>query len=249
MKLLNEHALGRGATPKLICACRKSRALVMEFLSNSLSHQFEKCRFKLSLKTCLMLAINMVCCLARCRTRPWTHSSLYSLNFRGTFTIEPIKFTLTLSPQTFVRDTMAKNCPWSILDTPPRRQRGFQVKLELRSLWPGLSKLLEIHTRLGKMIWSPLDTWLWYAICVLLYWLALIPHCSSLLRVAKKDFLGVTSKLTKTLPKLKMTFASGNSVTASKGLNTSPLLTPWKCTYSWHGTAFDRLGNKRTSTF
>lgn len=60
MKLLNEHALGRGATPKLICACRKSRALVMEFLSNSLSHQFEKCRLKLSLKSCLMLAINMV---------------------------------------------------------------------------------------------------------------------------------------------------------------------------------------------
>lgn len=50
-----------GNTPKLICACRKSKALVMEYLSESLSHQFEKCQYKLSLKSCLMLAINMVC--------------------------------------------------------------------------------------------------------------------------------------------------------------------------------------------
>lgn len=60
MKLLNCHKLGRGCTPKLLYSCKKSRALIMEYLSNSLSHQFEKCKFKLSLKTCLMLAINML---------------------------------------------------------------------------------------------------------------------------------------------------------------------------------------------
>lgn len=60
MKILNDHPFGRGNTPKLICACRKSKALIMEYLSEPLSLQFEKSGFRFSLKTCLMLAINML---------------------------------------------------------------------------------------------------------------------------------------------------------------------------------------------
>jgi serine/threonine protein kinase len=60
MKILNNHPFGRGNTPKLICACRKSKALIMEYLSDPLSLQFEKAGYKFSLKTCLMLAINML---------------------------------------------------------------------------------------------------------------------------------------------------------------------------------------------
>ena len=60
MKMLNDHPFGRGNTPKLISACRKSKVLVMEYLSEPLSLQFEKCGFKFSLKTCLMLAINIL---------------------------------------------------------------------------------------------------------------------------------------------------------------------------------------------
>nr|KAJ3417241.1 Casein kinase I isoform alpha-like [Polyrhizophydium stewartii] len=45
---------------KLICACKKRRALVMDCHAESVATRFEKCRFKFSLKTVLMLALNMM---------------------------------------------------------------------------------------------------------------------------------------------------------------------------------------------
>ncbi|TPX39503.1 hypothetical protein SeMB42_g06347 [Synchytrium endobioticum] len=60
MKLLNFHKNGRGHTPQLIHACRKDRVLVMEYLSDSLGKKFESLRFTFSLKTVLMLSINML---------------------------------------------------------------------------------------------------------------------------------------------------------------------------------------------
>jgi serine/threonine protein kinase len=60
MKLLLNHPYGRGNTPKLICASKKSKALIMEYLSEPLSAKFEKVGYSFSLKTCLMLAINML---------------------------------------------------------------------------------------------------------------------------------------------------------------------------------------------
>ncbi|KAH6572003.1 hypothetical protein BASA50_001570 [Batrachochytrium salamandrivorans] len=60
MKLLNTHRLGRGYTPKLIAACKKRRALVMDCHSESVATRFEQCNFKFSLKTVLMLTLNMM---------------------------------------------------------------------------------------------------------------------------------------------------------------------------------------------
>jgi serine/threonine protein kinase len=74
MRVLNHHPKGRGGllltsrywrltagrTPKLIMGCRRKRALVMEYLNDTLSMQFEKCAFSLSLKTILMLALDML---------------------------------------------------------------------------------------------------------------------------------------------------------------------------------------------
>ncbi|KAI8911482.1 kinase-like domain-containing protein [Gorgonomyces haynaldii] len=59
MKRLNKHASGRGLTPRLITAVRKKKAIVMEYLSDTLSSRFEKCGFKFTPKTILMLAIDM----------------------------------------------------------------------------------------------------------------------------------------------------------------------------------------------
>ena len=66
MRKLNKHKDGRGIgfdlgrTPKLIMACRRKKALVMEYLSDTLANRFEKCQFKFSAKTLLMLAMDMV---------------------------------------------------------------------------------------------------------------------------------------------------------------------------------------------
>lgn len=60
MRRLNKHVAGRGATPELIMACRKKKAIVMDFLSETLSLKFEKCGYDFSLKTIVMLAIDMV---------------------------------------------------------------------------------------------------------------------------------------------------------------------------------------------
>ncbi|TPX35692.1 hypothetical protein SmJEL517_g02010 [Synchytrium microbalum] len=60
MKLLNYHKNGRGRTPQLIHACRKDRVLVMEYLSESLGKKFETLAFKFSLKTILMLGLNII---------------------------------------------------------------------------------------------------------------------------------------------------------------------------------------------
>lgn len=58
--MLNNHVNGRGNTPKLLHACKKQKTLIMEHLSETLSAKFEKCNFHLSLKTILMLAMNIV---------------------------------------------------------------------------------------------------------------------------------------------------------------------------------------------
>ncbi|KAJ1340277.1 hypothetical protein BSLG_005103 [Batrachochytrium salamandrivorans] len=49
-----------GYTPKLIAACKKRRALVMDCHSESVATRFEQCNFKFSLKTVLMLTLNMM---------------------------------------------------------------------------------------------------------------------------------------------------------------------------------------------
>ncbi|EGF81001.1 hypothetical protein BATDEDRAFT_88070 [Batrachochytrium dendrobatidis JAM81] len=60
MKILNTHKLGRGNTPKLIAACKRRRALVMDCHSESVATKFEKCAYKFSLKTILMLTLNIM---------------------------------------------------------------------------------------------------------------------------------------------------------------------------------------------
>lgn len=60
MKILNTHTNGRGYTPKLLFACKKQKALIMEHLSETIAIKFENSNFKLSLKTILMLALNIV---------------------------------------------------------------------------------------------------------------------------------------------------------------------------------------------
>ena len=49
-----------GYTPKLIMALKKRKALVMEFLSDTISTRFERSGYHFSLKTICMLALNMV---------------------------------------------------------------------------------------------------------------------------------------------------------------------------------------------
>eukprot|EP00842_Homolaphlyctis_polyrhiza_P000250 jgi/Hompol1/1225/HPOL_002671-RA len=60
MRLLNSHKLGRGLTPRLICACRKRRAIVMDCYADTIAARFEKCNFKFSLKTIIMLLLSMM---------------------------------------------------------------------------------------------------------------------------------------------------------------------------------------------
>lgn len=52
--------LMKGRTPQLIIACRRKRALVMEYLNDTLSQQFEKCQLRLSPKTITMLCLDML---------------------------------------------------------------------------------------------------------------------------------------------------------------------------------------------
>lgn len=60
MKTLNDHEYGRGYTPKLIVALKKRKALVMEYLSDTISARFERNGYRFSLKTICMLAMNMM---------------------------------------------------------------------------------------------------------------------------------------------------------------------------------------------
>ncbi|KAI9193100.1 kinase-like domain-containing protein [Polychytrium aggregatum] len=60
MKILDSHKQGRGPTPKLIASCKKKNVLIMEYLSDTLSKQFERCNYRFSVKTILMLAIDML---------------------------------------------------------------------------------------------------------------------------------------------------------------------------------------------
>jgi serine/threonine protein kinase len=67
MRALNNHVCGRGNieitfgfTPKLITSCKRQKAIVMEYLSESLSQKFENFNHHFSLKTILMLALNIV---------------------------------------------------------------------------------------------------------------------------------------------------------------------------------------------
>lgn len=67
MKRLSNHLFGNGTlianqgrTPKLVAVCRKSKGIVMEYLPDTIAHRFEKCKMKFSLKTILMVAIDMV---------------------------------------------------------------------------------------------------------------------------------------------------------------------------------------------
>jgi hypothetical protein len=60
MKLLHHNEQGRGYTPKLLCALKKRKTLVMELLGDTVALKFEQARYKFSLKTIVMLALNMV---------------------------------------------------------------------------------------------------------------------------------------------------------------------------------------------
>ena len=46
--------------PKLLFACRRKKAIVMEYVNQTVSQHFEALNSHFSLKTILMLAINMV---------------------------------------------------------------------------------------------------------------------------------------------------------------------------------------------
>lgn len=60
MKILNTHQYGRGNTPKLLSDCKKQKILIMEYLNDTLGNKFEKCQKKFSVKTIIMLAIDML---------------------------------------------------------------------------------------------------------------------------------------------------------------------------------------------
>jgi serine/threonine protein kinase len=60
MRKLNRHPQGRGKTPQLIAACKKDQAIVMQYLCDTVAQRFEKSNYTFSLKTILMLAMDMV---------------------------------------------------------------------------------------------------------------------------------------------------------------------------------------------
>jgi serine/threonine protein kinase len=60
MKLLHHHERGRGYTPKLLCALKKRKTIIMEYLGDTVAVKFEQAQYRFSLKTVLMLALNMV---------------------------------------------------------------------------------------------------------------------------------------------------------------------------------------------
>ena len=60
MKALSNHVCGRGFTPQILYACKKQKAIVMEVLSDSLTSKFDQMSHRFTLKTIIMLAMNMV---------------------------------------------------------------------------------------------------------------------------------------------------------------------------------------------
>ncbi|KAJ3118167.1 Casein kinase I isoform gamma-3 [Phlyctochytrium bullatum] len=60
MNLLNAKREKQCPFPRLIAYCRRQKVIAMDFLSETLAHQFERLNFTFSLKTILMLSINML---------------------------------------------------------------------------------------------------------------------------------------------------------------------------------------------
>jgi len=60
LKKLNSHKFGRGQTPRFISSCRKQRLIIMEYLNETLASCFELHNFNFSLKTVLLLAMEML---------------------------------------------------------------------------------------------------------------------------------------------------------------------------------------------